>query len=186
VEDHCINKAQLIAEAIVFSFLQKKRHPERSNFLTPCIGITKKKMIITMYDSEHDVLLQSSDIMLMSESCKNKFSVKAIFITWLVVNYKFLCTGLTVDMLPYKAQFFDNAKESLNVYQHELQIHNVGSCEKLQESIVEVEYNEFLAKRFEEVNKLAIRRKLAIKRSLNSRRENEEDQGSSKTDGGFQ
>jgi hypothetical protein len=171
-EDHCINNAQLIAEAIVFSFLQKKRHSEQSNFLTPCIG--------TMYDSEHDVLLQSSDIVVMSESCKNKFSVKAIFITWLVVNYKFLCTGLTVDMLPYKAQFFDNAKESLNVYQHELQIHNVGSCEKLQESIVEVEYNEFLTKRFEEVNELA------IKRLLSSRRKNEEAQGSSKTDGGFQ
>lgn len=41
-----------------------KKHPERENFLTPCIGIEGTEVIIMSYDSEHDVLLESSSVSL--------------------------------------------------------------------------------------------------------------------------
>nr|XP_022345589.1 uncharacterized protein LOC111138078 [Crassostrea virginica] len=107
--------AQLVAETIVFSFLQKKRHPERSNFLTTCIGIAKSCLVIMLYDSEHGVLLESSLIPLMSATCSNKFSVDAILVTWLALNYKYLCTGLTEEMLHCKANFFEQAKKTIDV-----------------------------------------------------------------------
>ncbi|XP_061162599.1 uncharacterized protein LOC133171817 [Saccostrea echinata] len=117
---------QLAAETIVFSFLQKKRHPELSNFLIPCIGIADNAMILMFYDSENDVLLESSPVPLTSTTCKNKFSVEAVLISWLAINYRFLCTGLTDDMLPYKAGFFAQSKDMINVYENNLTMQNIG------------------------------------------------------------
>jgi hypothetical protein len=116
---------QLVAETIVFSFLQKKRHPELSNFLIPCVGIASNAMLLMFYDSEHDVLLESSLVPLYEES-ERRFSVEAVFITWLTVNYKFLCTGLTDEMMSYKAGFFEQAKEKLDIYKNNLKMPNVG------------------------------------------------------------
>nr|XP_022338513.1 RUN domain-containing protein 1-like isoform X1 [Crassostrea virginica]XP_022338519.1 RUN domain-containing protein 1-like isoform X1 [Crassostrea virginica]XP_022338529.1 RUN domain-containing protein 1-like isoform X1 [Crassostrea virginica] len=86
---------QLIAETIVFSFLQKKKtkkkkHPELSHFLIPCVGIASNAMLLMFYDSEHDVFLESSFVPLLSSTCENMFSVEAILVTWLAVNYRFL------------------------------------------------------------------------------------------------
>ena len=104
---------QLIAETIVFSFLQKKptkkQHPELSHFLIPCVGIASNAMLLMFYDSEHDVFLESSFVPLLSSTCENMFSVEAILVTWLAVNYRFLWTGLTDEMLQFKAGFFEEA-----------------------------------------------------------------------------
>ncbi|XP_062586345.1 uncharacterized protein LOC134247966 [Saccostrea cucullata] len=116
---------QLVAETIVFSFLQKKRHPELSNFLIPSIGISDNAMVLMFYDSEHDVLLESTPVPLYVES-ETRFSVEAIFLAWLAVNYQFLCTGLTEDMLQYKAGFFAQAETKINVYKNELKMPMVG------------------------------------------------------------
>ena len=71
---------QLIAETIVFSFLQKKKkqHPELSHFLIPGVGIASNAMLLMFYDSEHDVFLESSFVPLLSSTCENMFSVEAI------------------------------------------------------------------------------------------------------------
>jgi hypothetical protein len=116
---------QLVAETIVFSFLQKKRHPELSNFLIPCVGIAGDAMLLMFYDSEHDVLLESSLVPLFKES-ESRFSVEAVFITWLTVNYKYLCTGLTDEMMSCKAGFFEQAKEKLDVYKNDLKMPYAG------------------------------------------------------------
>lgn len=124
--DNLSRNPQLVSETIVFSFLQKRTHPELSNFLIPCVGFNSSAMLLMFYDSEHDVFLESSLIPLFSSTCKNMFSVEAILVTWLAVNYKFLCTGLTDEMLPFKACFFEEAKNRKTVYENDLQMHNVG------------------------------------------------------------
>jgi hypothetical protein len=83
-------------------------------------------------------------------------------------------------MLPLKAQFPTQANDSLNVYEDQLQMRNVGSCEEIQEPLLEVEYNEFLAKKYKAVNEIA------IQRSLSSRIMSEESELSSSRDGGSQ
>ena len=152
---------QLIAETIVFSFIQKQKHPERSNFLTPLIGVAKSEMLVMFYDSEHDVLLESTLIPLMSRECKSRFSVEAIVITWLVVNYQFLCSGLTRNMLSLKANFFENVKDSIEIYQNELQLQNVTlAAEKLPaQRVQELDHSDFLLKNQQRLFSLQLRKR---------------------------
>ena len=72
---------------MVFSFLQRKTHPERESFLTPCIGIRSSELIVMLYDSENKVLVESSCIPLFREGKTGcEFSYIAILVTWLTVN----------------------------------------------------------------------------------------------------
>lgn len=50
---------QLMAQAIVFSFLQNKKNKGiLKTFLVPAIGICGKKLVIHLYDCLEDVLLE--------------------------------------------------------------------------------------------------------------------------------
>ena len=113
---------QIIAKTIVFSFLQKKRHPYREHFLTPCIGIRSSELIVMLYDSEHDVLLESSTIPLFENEFSCEFSYCAILVCWLTVNYRYLCSGLVKEFKMFKSNFFDidQEKEKITVYEEEL------------------------------------------------------------------
>lgn len=118
---------QIIAQTIVFSFLQEKRHPERENFLTPCIGIGNSELIILFYDSEHDVLLESSSIPLFENQFSCKFSYSSILACWLAVNYKIFCSGLVEEVKICKSNFFSLASDKINIYKEELKFQNVNS-----------------------------------------------------------
>ncbi|XP_048731284.2 uncharacterized protein LOC125648336 [Ostrea edulis] len=121
---------QIIAETVVFSFLQKQNHPERETFLAPCIGVRYSDLFVMFYDAEHDVLLESCRIPLAKAKEPNKFSVTAVIVSWMVVNYKFLCTGLTEEMINfYKAEFFEQAGSKLDVYKVKLYMGNVTSLQ---------------------------------------------------------
>lgn len=122
-----IENPQIIAQTIVFSFLQKKRHPNRDHFLTPCIGIGSSELIVMLYDSEHDVLLESSTIPLFENELSCRFSYCAILVCWLTVNYRYFCSGLTERYKMFKSNFFNIAREKINVYEHKLQFRNVRS-----------------------------------------------------------
>lgn len=119
---------QIAAQTIVFSFLQKKRHPEREHFLTPCIGVRRSELFIMLYDSEHDVLLESSTVPLFENEFSCEFSFRAILICWLTVNYRFFCSGLNEKFKMLKSNFFDIAKEKITVYEKGLQYQNVKTC----------------------------------------------------------
>lgn len=119
---------QIIAQTIVFSFLQKKRHPDREHFLTPCIGIGSSELIVMLYDSEHDVLLESSTIPLFENEFSCEFSYRAILVCWLTVNYQYFCSGLVEKYKMFKSNFFDIDKEKITVYEEKLQFQNVHSC----------------------------------------------------------
>ena len=99
--------AYIISETIIFSFLQKKLHPERNHYLTPCIGVGNSSLIVMFYDSEHDVILESSHIPLFRPCSVNKyeFDDAAILASWLTVNYKFFSSGLTEGMKTLNVDF---------------------------------------------------------------------------------
>ncbi|XP_033724578.1 uncharacterized protein LOC117314617 [Pecten maximus] len=121
---------KLLAESIVFSFLQKQKHPKKEHFLCPCIGVKAREMIVFCYDSQHDVLLESSAIPLLSENLTTlgKINTLAIVVAWLVVNYKYLCNGLTDDMKIAKSMFFSQAESKLNIYNDMLKLGEVGNA----------------------------------------------------------
>lgn len=127
---NCLQRnPQIIAQTIVFSFLQKKKHPERSNFLTPCIGIGSTELIVMLYDSEHDVLLESSSVPLFENECLLEFSLQAILVCWLTVNYKYFCSGLPEEYKKQKSNFFVHAKEKIHIYEDKLTLGNVGNSQ---------------------------------------------------------
>jgi hypothetical protein len=114
---------QITAKTIVFSFLQKKIRPKREHFLTPCIVVGNSSIAVMFYDSEHDVLLESVHIPLFhaSSSGEYEFNDVVILVSWLVVNYRYLCSGLTDDMKSFKGDFPLTAKEKLKIYEESLQ-----------------------------------------------------------------
>lgn len=119
---------QIAAQTIVLSFLQKKRHPERDHFLTPCIGVGSSELFIMLYDSEHDVLLESSTVPLFENEFSCEFSFCAILVCWLTVNYRFFCSGLNEKFKMLKSNFFDIVKKKITVYEEELRFQNVKTC----------------------------------------------------------
>lgn len=129
---------KIIAQTIVFSLLQEKRHPEREHFLTPCIGIGNSELIILFYDSEHDVLLESSHVPLFESPVSCKFSYSSILACWLVVNYKVFCSGLVVEFKICKSNFFLHASEKINIYKEELKFQNVNSFQTNEPKLVKV------------------------------------------------
>lgn len=129
---------KIIAQTIVFSLLQEKRHPERENFLTPCIGIGNSELIILFYDSEHDVLLESSRVPLFESPVSCKFSYSSILACWLVVNYKVFCSGLVEEFKICKSNFFLHASEKINIYKEELKFQNVNSFQTNEPKLVKV------------------------------------------------
>lgn len=156
---------QIIAETVVFSFLQKQTHPERTNFLTPCIAVGSSEMLVMFYDAEHDVLLESSKIPLFElvEEMPKKVNLVAILVSWLVVNYKYLCSGLTEEMIDsYKAELFSHIKDKKDIYENKLALGNVGISvsskenSRKRETIVRSKY---LFKKHQKLSRMLFREK---------------------------
>ncbi|XP_033760037.1 uncharacterized protein LOC117342136 [Pecten maximus] len=122
-------KHQMIAQAITFSFLQKKRFPSSKNSLVPAIGVSPKEVIFFFYDCKEDVLMQSVKMPLRSGKGVRYSTLIAI---WLAVNYKYLGSGLTGNLQTApKSHFFSLAKEVLHVYRNDLSMGGVsGSYEE--------------------------------------------------------
>ena len=116
---------QMLAETIVFSFLQKRKHPNYEHFVIPCIRIPSSKVVFCFYDSENDVLLRSKCMNLYVRT-KSKYELipETILALWLVLNYKHLGSGLSDTLLKApKANFFQLAGDTLDVYKNELGYH---------------------------------------------------------------
>lgn len=135
LKNHWQGNPQIIAQTIVFSFLQKKYHPERDNFLTPCIGIGRTDLIVMFYDAEHDVLLESSSVPLFENEFSCKFSFEAILVSWLVVNYKYFCSGLVEKDEQHKSNFFVHAKDKIQIYKDKLKLGSVSYSRLIEQSL---------------------------------------------------
>lgn len=81
---------QALAQTIVFSLIERNRHPERSNHMTPNIVISPQKFKIMLYDAENDIFLVSDYIDLFNgESLSNN----AVIVLWMVLHNRTFCTG---------------------------------------------------------------------------------------------
>ena len=111
---------QVIAQTIVFSFLQQARHPEYNHSLIPGISACENELRFYFYDSVNDVLLTSTSINLM-ERYGVRFNDAAALTAWLVVNYRSLSTGLTgpLSSMP-KSDFLRFVKPKLEIYRKNL------------------------------------------------------------------
>lgn len=81
---------QALAQTIVFSLMQRNRHPERSNHMTPNIVISPQKFKIMMYDAENDIFLVSNYITLFDGEY---LSNNAVIVLWMVLHNRTFCTG---------------------------------------------------------------------------------------------
>ena len=86
---------QIIAETIVFAFLQKQKNPAFENFLIPTVGLSRKNIVFYLYDPDHDFLLESPQFEIFHNK---KLSYPAVLALWLILNYKIFCTGITEAM----------------------------------------------------------------------------------------
>lgn len=111
------HRDKLIAQSIVFSFLQKKENPAYENFLIPCIGIAKNYIVLFMYDSEHDILLEGKPIKLWTPG--GHIITSAVIALWLAINFSFTCSGVTDHMIncSFNADFPKHVGKKLKTYQ---------------------------------------------------------------------
>ena len=111
-------RAQLSSEAIVFSFWIRKNHPELKNFLIPSIAVSKKQVAFCFYDCENDILLETPPINLTIQA--QMLDKSTIVTLWLVLNYKYLCSGVLEEMkkAEFNADFFIFTQEKLEKYRN--------------------------------------------------------------------
>ena len=89
------SRDQAIAQVIVFSLLQKKKHPELEHHLIPNIVISVDEFKLFMYDSENDILVCSMSLPIFDEQMSLK--TVSIVMLWLVLHYRKFCEGIQVD-----------------------------------------------------------------------------------------
>ncbi|XP_069131532.1 uncharacterized protein [Argopecten irradians] len=110
-------KHQLVAQAVVFSFLKQKNYPDSKISLVPVIGVSAKEVIFFLYDCKEDVLLQSVK---MSLRCGKAVRYQTVIAIWLVLNYNYLGSGLGNIRNVHKCNFSSRARDVLEVYRSEL------------------------------------------------------------------
>lgn len=118
------DRQQIIAETIVFSFLQKKINPDLDHFLIPTIGTSKSDVLFYLYDSEHDILLESPPFFLFEN--KREISYVTVVALWLAVNHTILGTGITdyIKDRSFTADFLTHLKNKnvKTLYENECQL----------------------------------------------------------------
>ena len=89
---------QAIAQIIVFSLLQKQRHPEFHHHLIPNIVISPIDFHIFMYDAVNDILLASYPLQIFDADTES-LRIESVMILWMVLHYRMFCEGIKVGAL---------------------------------------------------------------------------------------
>lgn len=119
---------QAIAQTIVFSYIQRKRHPSFQNYLIPNILISPYHFRILMYDSLNDILICSVKLPIFQDKEKcEKLSVESIVFLWIVLHYRIFCVGINVtellnsgsikDLRDIQSNFPERAREKFKLYE---------------------------------------------------------------------
>lgn len=117
---------QALAQTIVFSWIQRKRHPTRSNHMVPNIVISPKQFKIMMYDAEKDVFLVSTFIDLFTDEKYTKLSSNAVIVLWMVLHNRTFCTGFdsgvdSTQLEKLKSDFITIVDDKLETYSDSLE-----------------------------------------------------------------
>ena len=121
---------QILSQAITFSYMQKQRYPARKHFLIPSILASNRAVQFFFYDPKNDILLESREFeYLVGDPLVLNY--QAVIATWLVLNYKYLCSGPTKYILEGpKAGFHEFAGTALEIYRSDLKFGNVDDTTK--------------------------------------------------------
>lgn len=93
--------------------------------MIPSIGVSKREIIFHFFDSQNDVLLKSPAFPMF---CDGELSMRAVLSTWFVLNYKYLCSGITSDIKKApKANFKNHISHHSEWYENELLLGNVSA-----------------------------------------------------------
>lgn len=121
--DAALNQA--IAQAIVFSCIQKKDHPEfPQNHIVPNILISPELFRIIIYDAQNDVLLCSQSIKLFNS--EGKLSKRAILVLWMVLHHTAFWSVLDDEFNKYKSNFPACVGDKWNSYLKEVTYLDTG------------------------------------------------------------
>ena len=100
------NEYQLMAQTIVFSFIQEKYNRNKlRNFLVPGIGIDAKSLLFYFYDCENDLLMGTPCLETFSRLPDEPLPVEHVVFLWLTLNYRYFCSGAQEFMKNYQAGF---------------------------------------------------------------------------------
>ena len=78
-------ESQAIAHLIVFSFIQRKRHPKFSNFLIPNILISPNSFRIIIHDAVNDILICSLPLSIFPSYPSKSLEIASIIILWILL-----------------------------------------------------------------------------------------------------
>lgn len=112
--------SQLHSQTIVFSFYQKKCHPDLH--LIPSMGVSRNRIQFHFYNSVEDVYLLSREIPLFYAD--KTLNISTVIATWLVLNYQYLMSGVTAKMKSEKKFGFHSfvGPKYLKLFQKEIEM----------------------------------------------------------------
>lgn len=89
------NLEQAFTQTIVFSLVQKQRHPDSLDHMVPNVVISPEKFEIVMYDADNDILLCSNSIFLFNLDLPENRTLtnEAVVVLWMVLHYRIFCSG---------------------------------------------------------------------------------------------
>ena len=85
---------QLVAQAVVSSFISKTRHRDQ-NSLIPAVGLSliEGELVVAMYDSNLDILLTSDPVQWLDMEMRRLTGPGIVFL-WLVLHHRLFLRGL--------------------------------------------------------------------------------------------
>lgn len=109
-----------MAQSIVFKFYQKKCNQAVN--IVPFMAVSKTHAQFHFYDCEKDIYFFSQELPLFAHDC-DELLLSTVIATWLVLNYRYLLSGPTEEMVcGEKFGFHLNvSNEALNLYRHEIE-----------------------------------------------------------------
>ena len=120
---------QLTAQAVAFSFLQRKYNKDQlKTCLVPALSVSMKNYQILCFDSEKDILvstLPNKEETNLFDDTKKDLNYTAAVALWMVLNYRHLCSGVPtnseiIELDKVRAEFFDRVGSYLSKYQEEV------------------------------------------------------------------
>ena len=107
---------QALAQVIVFSLLQRQKHPEMAHHLIPNILISPEEFQIFMYDSVNDILVGSRPSKLFDD--ETLLRTESVVVLWLVLHYREFCQGIKISDRygDCQSHFRERARNKWEVY----------------------------------------------------------------------
>ena len=109
---------QAISQVIVFSMLQKIKHPSFDRHLVPSIVISSDEFYIVMFDAAKEILLCTPICDIFQDKSKSVVYEEVVLILWMILHHRILCSGIPErqDLIAAQSGFRQRASEAWEIY----------------------------------------------------------------------